>query len=278
MSNRFLLPGFRAPQPRRFGIRGVVSPVDPGSVHWMHDGITWEQVCAVGGGVGAVPCDTSPMTGYDPDTLTSNVAGTTPAGSDPGGDEGEGFDAFFAYAMIECGMIGGQDHEERARLALDLAEDDIVASRLLAEVRLHQPASLDTTLGAKAALGMALDDWDAGGDPVVFVTHNVAQQLDLEIADNGRHLELKTGEKVYVFRDRLGSLAQGTDDDEGHIVLLGDVVAIEGDVETHLVPVTGVTTGTAEFNNDQIALAMRPWVIGFGCGADWYRVQGLDTP
>jgi hypothetical protein len=275
MSNRLLLPGFRSPAPRRFGIRGVLTPLEPGTPHWQFDGATWEEVCASGAGVGAVPCDASPMAGYERFVLAANVDPTGEAGT--GTYPEDGFDAFFAYAMIECSMIGGQDYDARATRALELAEDDIVADRLLREVNVHTNA-LSTTLSPKAALGMALNAWEHGGDPVVLISHNIAQSLDLEVSENGQHLELKTGEKVYVFRDHEGALADVSDDGPGHIILLGDIVGIEGEQATIEVPVTGVDTGTANFNNDKIALSYRPWLVGFVCDAVWYRVQGLDTP
>lgn len=271
-----LLEGYRVPVKQPFGLGTVAdfSSVPTQSKHFFR-GIEWEEVCG-GARAGAVPCNESPFTGLDVEELmdTGANAGLRTATS------------FFAYSMIECSMIGGQTDLEEAKAAFGLDEESIVLGGLLRTVRqfiadsdgdvgtvaYEDVTPLDiVTTSARRALGIALSGWDHESRATVILTPNIAAGLGSTIIRVGDHLELRTGELVLV---RNLDLALGDDNAPGHIIVLGSIFGFYGqEPEAYATPVTSDTPG---FNNDQLSVALRPWVVGFECDAQWYRVQGYD--
>lgn len=185
-------------------------------------------------------------------------------------DDGAGLTPFALYALHECSAIGNSLPERQgfAMDELDLGEWHQI-ERTLATVITAGTAISAPVAGAKAALARILMAWDMPVEPTVHVTPNVAVALEgqYEKAMSGQRLDLKvTGSPFAVgFGYDVGLAA-----DEGWIMLTGPVFVRRGQAMA-----SEPTLNMAA--NSVLALAERPYSIGYRCGAIFVKVTAVSA-
>lgn len=235
----------------RFGLKSVTKAEQKANGHWMF-GSQWQESC--GTNVKTAPDNCAVDITEEEMTKESFTldAGVT--------------DEFTLYGFNRCSVIGSAI-SERSGVA---SEEINLGEWFAVEKRLMDAIAVDGTeinaggiVGANAALGVLLNAWGLGVEPTVHMTPNVAVAL-ATIQNKANHLELQTGEHVAVGYGYVTGLADAS---VGRIALTGPTFATFG---------TLIENEQADVpTNTYLALAERPFSIGYLCKAIYIDVLGL---
>lgn len=219
-------------RPRRFGLFSVVTPIE-GETHWLLGGLTSDgEECS------------------KPTALPNIVCGpSAPKSSRSWYSDIEG-DPWGTYMYETCktiGRIGDSAAKLRERF---LASEESAVEDGMAHNLLIPGADTATATDALDAIGQleSLAAADYGGQPILFLTHQVAAQAGTYLIQAGDHLETLSGSLVAV----------GNFSDDGSIHAAGGVALYR----TPLM-VTGPAVNTQ--TNDYYVLAERVYAGLLDC-------------
>lgn len=259
----------------RFGLKSVAETTQKPNGHWM-TGSEWEEQCGTNLKVAPDNCDIA-LTQEERTKVSFTL------------DDGVGTDDFTLYGFHRCSAIGTalSARSGYAMAELSLGEWGQV-ERLFAQKVIDEGTTPigDDTDDARAALGALLQAWPYPIEPTIHVTPNVATALASTVQNKVNHLETRTGEHIsngFGYGDALVPDETPVDPEDPP---LPDVPFL-ADVSEGLIILTGPTFvhyGTAIENeqidpptNTYLALAERPYSIGYLCGAIYVKVTGLIT-
>jgi hypothetical protein len=240
-----------------FGLASVAAVESVPNGHWMF-GADWLESC--GSNVLVAPNNCDPLVVDPEDRLKTPFTL----------EEGVGTDDFTLYGFHRCSAVGDTVSErmDYATDELDLGDWYAVERRFITSIIAGSvspyPAGIGGALNALAAILMA---WDKPVSPIVHMTPNIAVVLADHLKQVDGHLELITGEHVVVGYGYDTGLANAG---EGTIALTGPVFATVGSTG-------GLGETIDRETNTYLALAERPFSIGYLCGAVHVNVNNVIT-
>lgn len=247
--------------PHRFGLKSVARSEQKANGHWMF-GSDWQESCGTNLLVAPDNCDPA-LTEEQRTKDSFSLA------------DGVGTDEFTLYGMHRCSAIG-MALSERSGLAMDelnLGEWFQIEKVLADKIRAEGTAPLTGTQNdAKKALAGLLQTWDLPVEPVVHMTPNVAVALEGQFKREAMHLELTFGGLVSVGHGYADAVEPDGDPvlanyGSGLIALTGPVFVEYGSaIENEQMDVA---------TNTYLALAERPYTVGYLCKATYAVVTGL---
>lgn len=236
----------------RFGLKSVARSEQKSNGHWMF-GSQWLESC--GENVKVAPDNCAP-------DITEEEMTKIAFGQEAGATE-----QFTLYGLHQCSVVGSAI-SERSGLAM---EELNLGEWFQIEKHLMDVIAADGTEvnaggvgGAFEALGVILQAWGLGVEPTVHMTPNVAVALRSSVQRQGAHLELRTGEPVAVGHGYVTGLPNLS---VGRIALTGPTMVEYGSaIENEQIDVP---------TNSYLALAERPYTLGYTCKAIYIDVLNL---
>lgn len=249
--------------PHRFGLKSVARSEQKSNGHWMF-GSDWQESCGTNLLVAPDNCD--PVLTEAQRTKDSFSL-----------DDGAGTSDFTLYGMHRCSAIGTAI-SERSGYAMDelnLGEWMQIEKMLADKIRAEGTAPLTGAQSdAKKALAGLLQTWDLPVEPTVHMTPNVAVALEGQFKREAAHLELTFGGFISVGHGYADAVTPAN-------------APVLSNYGSGLIALTGpvfVEYGTAIENeqmdtatNTYLALAERPYTVGYLCKAVYAVVTGLAT-
>lgn len=242
----------------RFGLKSVTAVKQEANGHWMF-GSEWQESCGANIKVAPDNCD---LALTDEERTKESFAL----------NDGVGTTDFTLYGFHRCSAVGTAISERStyAMEELNLGEWQQVERLFIEKVIAEGTAGTSSTDAAKA-LGKLLQGWHLPVEPTVHVTPNVAIALGSQIQNKVNHLEIRTGEHVANGFGYVGAqTALGADylaATEGIIALTGPAFATIGTA------LQGEQMDPA--TNTYLALAERPFSVGYSCDALYVKITGL---